>query len=244
MEFFFERFEILKILGAGATATVYLAWDRLLSRYVAIKAGKEKELLLREAECMASLHGVYFPAIYDCVESRRQVYLVMEYVEGENLLQRKERIGKYTETEVVAIALQVAEAMAELHTGKKPKVYGDIKPENIMMQPDGKIKVVDFGTVLATGSSQEASVHVRGGTLTFAAPEQWKEPPDIRNDIYGLGMLMQNLLSNDGELCCTPHVRSIIERCTQKQKKKRFRDMEEVKIKLLTKNIKKVLTNI
>ena len=244
MEFFFERFEILKVLGVGATATVHLAWDRCLSRLVAVKAGEEKELLLREAECMASLCGTYLPAIYDCMESCRQVYLVMEYVEGENLLQRKERIGRYTEEEVLAIALQVAEAMTELHEGKQPKVYGDIKPENIVMQPDGKIRVVDFGTVLAAGSSKDDKVQVRGGTLTFAAPEQWKEPPDIRNDIYGLGMLMQNLLSHEGKLCCSAHVRSIIERCTQKAKEKRFRDMEEVKIKFLTKNVKNVLTNI
>jgi len=244
VEFFFERYEVLKILGEGATATVYLAWDRCLSRFVAIKAGKEKELLFREAECMASIHSTYFPVIHDCMESCRQVYLVMEYVEGENLLQRKGRIGRYTEAEVLSIALQVAEAMAELHKGKKPKVYGDIKPENTMMQPDGKIKVVDFGTVLTAGSCKEASDCVRGGTLTFAAPEQWKEPPDIRNDIYGLGMLMRNLLSHEGELCCSAHVRSIIERCTQKEKEKRFRDMEEVKIKFLTKNVKNVLTNI
>lgn len=244
MVYFFERFEILKVLGTGATATVYQAWDRRLSRFVAVKAGEEKELLVREAECMAALHSPYFPTIHDCMESRYRVCLVMEYVEGENLLQRKERIGRYTEEEVVTIALQVAEAMTELHQGKYPKVYGDIKPENIMMQPDGKIKVVDLGTVLEAGNRVDAPVHMRGGTPKFAAPEQWKEPPDIRNDIYGLGMLMQNLLSHDGELCCSSYILSIIERCTQKQKEKRFRDMEEIKIKFLTRNVKNMLTNI
>lgn len=231
-------------MGKGATAAVYLAWDKLLARLVAIKAGTNKELLLQEAKYQAMLYGKYFPALFDCMEVGRQICLIMEYVDGENLLQRKKRIDRYAEDEVLGIAGQVAEAIGELHNGKVPFVYGDIKPENIIMQKDGRIKVVDFGTVVPLGEGKGSPLHLRGGTPTFAAPEQWSEMPDIRNDIYGLGMLMRNLLSHEGELCCSLHVRSIIERCTQKDKERRFRNMEEVKIKFLTKNIKNVLTNI
>lgn len=230
MKSFFGRYDIIKILGEGATATVYLGWDRRLSRFVAIKAGADKELLLQEARYQAMIHGKYFPTLFDCVEVGRQICLIMEYVEGENLLQRKKRIGRYTEEEVLGIAGQVAEAMGELHGGKVPFVYGDIKPENIMMQKDGRIKVVDFGTVVPLKVGKDSPLNLRGGTPSFAAPEQWKEPPDIRNDIYGLGMLMQKMLSMDGELFCGAEVRRLIERCTQKQKEKRFSTMEQVRL--------------
>ncbi len=196
---------------------------------VAIKAGMDKKLLFQEAGWQAMLHSKYFPTLFDCMEVGRQICLIMEYVEGENLLQRKKRIGRYTEKEVVAIAMQVVEAIGELHGGKVPCVYGDIKPENILMQKNGRIKVVDLGSVVPLQTSGNSGLHFRGGTPAFAAPEQWKEPPDIRNDIYGLGILMQKMLSQGGKLSCNPHVLRIIERCTQKQKEKRFSTIEQLR---------------
>lgn len=217
-------------MGKGATAEVYLGWDKLLSRFVAIKVSANQELLLREAKYQAMLYGKYFPVLFDCMQVGRQTYLIMEYVEGENLLQRRSRIGRYTEKEVCSIGMQVAEAMKALHKGKIPFVYGDIKPENIIMQKDGRIKVVDFGALVPLGEGKGSLSKLRGGTPQYAAPEQWSQMPDIRNDIYGLGMLLREMLLQEGVLCCSEKMHRVIERCIQKQKEKRFTTMEQVQL--------------
>lgn len=231
MKCFFERYDVIKVLGVGATATVYLAWDGVLSRFVAVKCGTDKKLLLQEARWQSAVPCGYFPAIYDYVEIGVHICLIMENINGENLVQRKQRIGRFTEEEVVAIAMQVAEALKVLHSLKAVLVYSDIKPENIMIQAEGNVRIVDFGAVApegeGMGDSAKGEGNVRGGTLRFAAPEQWKELPDIRNDIYGLGCLMKELLMQGGKLCCSGKTRRIIERCMQKQKEGRFRDMEQ-----------------
>lgn len=227
---FGERYDMIKILGKGATATVYLAQDRHLDRFVAIKAGENKELLRKEAAYQAKLHGIFFPALFDCIEVSGQCFLVMEYIEGENLLQRKERIQRYTEEEVFRIIIQVTEAMEKIHNANTPCVYGDLKPENIMVQRDGRIKIVDFGTLVPLDATEGCSIKKRGGTPKFAAPEQWRDKPDVRNDIYGLGMLMREMMLQAGELCCSKEMSRIIERCVQKQKEKRFSTMEQVRL--------------
>lgn len=221
---------MIKILGKGATATVYLALDRHLDRFVAIKAGKNKELLWKEATYHARLQGIFFPALFDCIEVSGQCCLVMEYIEGENLLQRKERIQRYTEEEVIRVIIQIAEAMEKIHNANKPCVYGDLKPENVMVQRDGRIKIVDFGTLVPLYAAEGCGLKQRGGTPKFAAPEQWRDMPDIRNDIYGLGMLMREMVLQAGELCCSKEMSRIIERCMQMQKEKRFSTMEQVRL--------------
>ncbi len=242
MENFFERYEIIEIVGKGATATVYLAWDRRVFRFVAIKAGTDRELLLQEARYQATMNSKYFPVLFDCVEVGRQICLIMEYLEGENLMQRKKRIGRYGEAEAISIAGQVAEAMGEIHNGAKSFIYGDIKPENIIMQKDGNVKVVDFGAMVPLEPCKTNLLQVRGGTPAFAAPEQWSGIPDIRNDIYGLGMLMRDMLSQDGKLHCGQNVSRLIERCIQKQKEKRFESMVQF-LDLCAKNAKNKILN-
>lgn len=222
-----KRYEIIKELGCGATSRVYLAWDALLCRKAAIKVGRNRKLLLKEARCMSCFCQPCFPVLYDYAEEREDFFLVMEYVEGENLRERFGRIGRYTEEEVAQIACQTARALHFLHTGTTPYVYGDIKPENIMMQADGIIKLVDFGTLcpLAGAAGKEK---LRGGTPMYAPPEMWQGRPDVRSDIYALGRLMLFLLQTDGRQLIGPGMERVIERCTQKRKEHRYRSMEEI----------------
>lgn len=223
----FNRYELVKELGNGATSHVYLAWDRLLFRKTAVKVGNNEELLLKEARCLSEFVKPCFPVLYDYAKEGESIYLFMEYVEGENLQERFTRIGRYTEKEVLHIACQAAQAIQFLHTGKTPYVYGDIKLENIMVQKDGCIKLVDFGALCPLTESAGAGT-LRGGTPEYAPPDMWQGYPDIRSDIYALGKLMLILLQISGMQNMGAKAERIIERCTQKQKEYRYQSMGQV----------------
>lgn len=224
MEKLWERYEILDKLGEGVTAQVYLVQDTLLDRKAAIKVRIGKELLLWEAKCLALFAGEFFPALYDYREEAEGCALIMEYIAGENLAQRWKRIEHYTEGEVLRIACMVAAAVDRLHRGKCPCLYGDIKPENIMMQPDGRIRLIDLGTVCPLSDAGET---LRGGTPLYAPPDMWQGKPDSRSDIYSLGRLMEELLEIKKGRKVSYDVRRLIERCTPRQKEKRYGSMQE-----------------
>ncbi|MCH5275968.1 MAG: serine/threonine protein kinase [Lachnospiraceae bacterium] len=222
-----ERFEIKRLLGSGATAQVYLAYDRLLKRKLAIKWGREKVFLRQEAELLAGFSTPFFPMLYDYTEWEGAGLLFMEYIEGENLLERKTRIDCFTEEEALGIAVKTAKALACLHTCRTPYVYGDLKPENIMIRADGSLKLIDFGAAVSLG--REEGSHIgerRGGTPFYAPPEQWRGRPDVRNDIYGLGRLLQDMLKMGRGGILSQGSRRLIERCVQKQPEKRYASVE------------------
>ncbi len=150
MNHMLERYEIIKEIGKGATARVYLAEDRLIVRKVAIKQGIHKELLMNEAKFQSNHSTGFSPILYDYREGERSVCLIMEFIEGENLKERFMRIGRYTQEEVLQIACMTAKAIDSIHTKEPSYVYGDIKPENIMIQPNGRVRAArqpnDWGT--------------------------------------------------------------------------------------------------
>lgn len=234
-----ERYQRVKKLGEGATAEVFLVWDELLHRNMAVKCGREKSLLLAEANVLARISHRAFPVLYDYRESEEESFLFLEYIEGENLRERRERIGRYTQQEVLRIVCRVAEAVLFLHESSPGFLYGDIKPENILMQPDGAVRLVDLGTAVplqeetkgiekqAGGVALPGDRRLRGGTLKFAPPENWQGRPDVRSDIYALGRLMQTLLDEDGREGGSAAVRRIVERCTQKNPNGRYKSMRE-----------------
>lgn len=222
-----ERFEIMKLLGSGATARVYLAYDRLLKRKLALKLGREKSLLKREAELLAGFSTPFFPSLYDYTEDEELGLLFMEYIEGENLAERKKRIDCFTEEEALEIAVKIAKALICLHTGKPPYVYGDLKPENIMISVNGSFKLIDFGSAVPLGREGKGSEgEKRGGTPIYAPPEQWTGRPDVRNDIYAMGRLLQDMLKMGRGGILGRGSRRLIERCVQKQPEKRYASME------------------
>ncbi|MCH5271809.1 MAG: serine/threonine protein kinase [Lachnospiraceae bacterium] len=222
-----ERYEILKLLGSGTTAQVYLIFDKILGRKLALKRGAEKSLLRQEAGILAGFTTSFFPVLYDYTERDGMALLFMEYIEGENLSERKKRIGYYTEEEALGIAVNIARALVCLHTSKKPYVYGDIKPENIMIPVDGSVKLIDFGAAVLLGREGDCGVEEkRGGTPLYAPPEQWTGRPDVRNDIYALGRLLQDMLKMGRGGILSQGSRRLIERCVQKQPEKRYPSAE------------------
>lgn len=222
-----ERYEILRLLGSGTTAQVYLIYDKILGRKLALKRGAEKLVLKREAGILAGFSTPYFPILYDYAEQEEDALLFMEYVEGENLSQRKKRIDCFTEEEALGIAVNIARALVCLHTSKKPYVYGDLKPENVIMLADSSVKLIDFGAAVLFGREKDYAVkEKRGGTPLYAPPEQWTGRPDVRNDIYALGRLLQDMLKMGRGGILSQGSRRLIERCVQKQPEKRYASAE------------------
>lgn len=226
------RYRLVKKIGKGATAEVFLAEDTLLGRRIAVKCGRNREILLREARLQAALTGSAFPCLYGYEELDGLCLLFMEYIEGENLTRRRERIGSYRGGEVLRIAGLTAEALLALHEAEHPCVYGDMKPEHILLKPDGSVRMVDLGAAAAlkqgsaSNPGDQGSRALRGGTPRYAPPETWTASPDVRNDIFALGRLMQELLSENG-IPDIPGYRSLVERCVQKNPEARFRSLRE-----------------
>ncbi|HSK42687.1 MAG TPA: serine/threonine-protein kinase [Candidatus Binatia bacterium] len=197
------RFVIRKPLGVGGMGQVYLAEDTTLQRVVAIKRmapglqenDRDRKRLLKEAQRASALNHPNIASIYDVIEDRDELLLVMEYVEGTTL-----RAATEQRPDIPAflnIAIQCADGLAAAH--QKDIVHGDIKPENLMLTPAGRVKILDFGvarraTIAAGSDSPTASLATMTGSLSgtpaYMAPEVLTQKPyDGRADIFSLGLV-------------------------------------------------------
>lgn len=194
-----ERYKIINRIGTGGMADVYKAVDGKLNRYVAIKVLKrefrEDETFVRkfrtEAQSAAGLLQPNIVNIYDVGEDRGLYYIVMEYVDGITLKEYIAKKGKLTPKEVISIAVQVCAAMEVAH--ERGIIHRDIKPQNIMISKDGKVKVTDFGIAKST-SSNTISTNMMG-SVHYTSPEQARGGfSDTKSDIYSLGISMYEMI--------------------------------------------------
>ncbi len=197
-----DRYEIREEIGKGGMAQVYKAWCNLLNRYVAIKVLKEefrddKEFVHRfnvEAQAAACISNPHVVSIYDVGYQDGFYYIVMEYIEGVILKEYIAKKGSLPWREAASIAAQICEGLAAAH--KANVVHRDIKPQNIIMTPEGILKVTDFG--IARASSQ-ATTTMGGhaiGTVHYISPEQARGGyTDQRTDIYSLGVVLYEMLT-------------------------------------------------
>ena len=197
-----DRYQIIKTLGEGGMANVYLAHDEILDRNVAVKvlrgdlANDEKFVrrFQREALSASSLSHPNIVEMYDVGEDDGGYYIVMEYVDGKTLKQVLKQRGKLSVTEVVDIMLQVTDGMAHAHDAYI--IHRDIKPQNIMILPNGVIKITDFGVATALNSTQLTQTNSVMGTVHYLPPEQANgKGSTIRSDIYSMGIMMYELLT-------------------------------------------------
>ena len=185
---------------------VYLAEDAGLKRQVALKRiapafrtdAKSRQRLWKEAECASRLHDPHIAAVYDVIEEGDEVFVVMEYVEGETLRGRLSRA--LTIDEFLAIATQCASALSAAH--QAGLLHRDIKPENIMLTPSGEIKTLDFGLALELPDPDAATIQETlerasfTGTLLYMAPESLQQKrADARADIFSLGVVFYEALA-------------------------------------------------
>lgn len=197
-----DRYEIIKTIGEGGMANVYLAKDTILDRDVAIKvlrgdlASDEKFVrrFQREALSASSLSHPNIVEIYDVGEDDGNYYIVMEYVPGKNLKQVLKKRGNLTVSEVIDIMLQITSAMGLAHDSLI--IHRDLKPQNILIMDDGGVKITDFGIAMALNATQLTQTNSAMGSVHYFPPEQASgKGSTLKSDVYSLGIMMYELLT-------------------------------------------------
>ncbi len=253
-----ERYEILELIGSGGMSDVYKAKCHKLNRYVAIKVLKEEfssdegfvSKFKMEAQAAACLSHPNIVSIYDVVDEGKLHYIVMELIEGITLKSYIAQKRRLDVKEAVSISIQVAQGIAAAHS--RNIVHRDIKPQNIIISKDGKVKVADFGIARAA-TSQTITVSAVG-SVHYISPEQARGGySDARSDIYSFGITMYEMVTGrvpfEGDNTVTvalahleepitrpsvynPQIpvslENIILKCTEKKPEHRYRSVEEV----------------
>jgi serine/threonine-protein kinase len=194
-----SHYKILEKLGEGGMGVVYKATDTRLDRLVALKflparvsaASSELERFTQEARAAAALNHATICTVHDIEEANGQHFIVMEFVEGQTLQQKE--FPMPTE-QVIDVASQVAEGLQAAH--KKGIVHRDIKSSNIMLTPEGQVKIMDFGLAKSAAASMVTKTGTTIGTVPFMSPEQARgEKVDHRTDIWSFGVVMYSMIA-------------------------------------------------
>lgn len=197
-----DRYEIIRSIGEGGMANVYLGYDTILDRNVAIKvlrgdlSNDEKFVrrFQREALSASSLAHPNIVEMYDVGEDNGLYYIVMEYIEGKTLKQLLKKRGTLALSEAIDIMLQLTDGMAHAHDSYI--IHRDLKPQNIMIKDDGQIKITDFGIAMALNSTQLTQTNSVMGSVHYLPPEQASgKGCTIKSDIYSMGIIFYELLS-------------------------------------------------
>jgi len=199
-----DKYEVLTFIGKGGMSKVYLAKDLRLNKQWAIKEIEKKgkksgyiiESALAEANLIKRLDHPMLPRIVDIIDSENEIYIVMDYIEGEPLNKIIEKNGPQPQFAVIEWAKQLCQVLEYLHTRKPPIVYRDMKPGNIMLKPEGNIKLIDFGIAREYKEESDSDTTCLG-TKGYAAPEQFggKGQTDARTDVYCLGVTIYHLVT-------------------------------------------------
>ena len=247
------KYEILTLIGQGGMSRVYLARDKRLNKQWAVKEiqkrarDKNNEIVIQsaiaEANMIKQLDHTAIVRIVDIIETPDVIYIVEDYIEGEPLSIILENNGAQPQELVIEWAMQICEALEYLHTRKPPIIYRDMKPANVMLKPDGNIKIIDFG-IAREYKDQSLADTVSLGTKGYAAPEQFggKGQTDARTDVYCLGVTLYHLVTghNPSEPpyeiypirhwnpLLDPGLEAVIEKCTQLNPNDRYQSCAEL----------------
>ena len=221
-----ERYEILEILGEGGMAFVYKARDMQLERFVAIKTLKPNyvnqetfvDRFKREAKTAANLNHPNIVQIFDW-GIEKEPYFVMEYIEGNTLTSIIAKNRTISLSDILFIGAQVSNGLHAAH--QKGLVHRDIKPGNIMITPDGKVKVTDFGIVSL--QNEESDITKTGsilGTASYISPEQAQgKPVSIESDLYSLGTVLYELITGKAPFSGDSPISTATKHLTEKPEK-------------------------
>lgn len=199
------KYKILNKIGQGGMSVVYLAMNERANKQWAIKEVRKdgvkdydvvKQGLIAETDILKRLNHPHLPSIIDVIDREDTFLIVMDYIEGKALDYWLKKEGAQPQEKVVEWAKQICDVLGYLHSRKPPIIYRDLKPANVMLKPDGKIMIIDFGTAR---EFKETSIEDTSclGTQGYAAPEQYggHGQTDARTDIYTLGATMYHLLT-------------------------------------------------
>lgn len=241
------------MIGQGGMSKVYLAMDRRLNKQWAIKEVTKNDRdrnnihvvqsAMAEANMLKRLDHPSLPRIVDIIEDESKIYVVMDYVEGESLDKILNMSGPQSQDQVIDWACQLCAVLHYLHSCNPPIIYRDMKPANIVLQPSGNIKLLDFG-IAREYKEQKIEDTVSLGTKGYASPEQFggKGQTDARTDIYCLGVTLYHLVT--GHNPCEPPYEiypirhwdpnlsggfeRIIQKCTQLNPEDRYQTCAEL----------------
>ena len=251
------KYEILKEIGRGGMSIVYLARDNRLNKQWAIKeikndGSKSIQTLLkgleREANILRDVDHPVLPRIVDIINSRGTIYVVMDFIEGTNLADVLKEEGAQPQEDVIEWGKELASALDYLHSMDPPIIYRDMKPANVMLRPEGDVKLIDFGTAKEYTVESNADTTALG-TRGYAAPEQFGDAQgrgiyktDARTDIYNLGATMYHMVTGMNP-CEPPYeikpirqwnpslsagLEQIILKCTQPNPEDRYQSCSEL----------------
>jgi serine/threonine protein kinase len=198
------RYRLESKLGSGGMSTVYLALDEVLDRPVAIKLlhreiseeADQLERFRREARAAARLSHPNLVGVIDAGEDDGRPYIVFEYIEGRTLKRRIQEEGRLPVDEAVAYAIEIGRGLTAAHARKL--VHRDVKPQNVLIDPDGRAKVTDFGIARSLESKGLTATGRVLGTTDYVSPEQaMGEDVDERSDVYSLGVVLYEMLAGD-----------------------------------------------
>ena len=252
------RYRLESKLGSGGMSTVYLARDETLERWVAVKVLHREisdqpdqiERFRREARAVAQVSHPNVVAVIDAGEDGGRPYIVFEYVEGETLKQRLDRMGRLPLDEAAAYAIEVGRGLGAAH--QRRLVHRDVKPQNVLVDAEGRAKVTDFGIARELEQDGLTKTGRVLGTTDYVSPEQaLGHPVDARSDIYSLGVLLYEMLTGEvpfkaetlvgvamkhvneklpdvqaGRPEVSSALAAVVERASEKEAKKRYPDMQ------------------
>jgi eukaryotic-like serine/threonine-protein kinase len=255
-----DRFRLDERIGAGGMSSVYRAFDPTLERWVAIKLmhadistdPDQLERFRREARAVASLSHPHIVTVIDAGEDEGAPYIVFEYVQGETLKDRIRRVGRLPVPEAVAYAIEIGRALSCAHAHRL--VHRDVKPQNVLIDPDGRAKVTDFGIARSLEAKGLTATGRVLGTTDYVSPEQaLGHQVTGQSDIYSLGIVLYEMLTGDTPFIADTqvavamkHVKeplpdvqrrrpevsaalaAIVERSTAKETRNRYRTVDEM----------------
>lgn len=250
------RYRILTQIGKGGMSTVYLALDTSLNKQWAVKEIKQvtdpvkRDMIIKsitvEANMIKRFDHPSIPRIVDLIDDHGILYVIMDYVEGRTLADILKSEGPQPEDRVVDWGVQLCDALDYLHRRQPPVIYRDMKPSNVMVTPDGAIKLIDFGIAIEMGSDEDRGSLIGDdrqlGTPGYGAPEQFAESGhvDERTDVYALGATLYNLLTGvhprSGAFkpirqlvpSLSPGLESVVATATKTKPDDRFQDCAEM----------------
>ncbi len=244
------KYEILKKIGQGGMSVVYLAMNIKLNKQWAVKEVQKNGFdqveqsetvhkLIGEAEMMKKLDHHALPTIVDIIDKENFIYIVMDYIEGQSLDKILKEYGPQPEEVVIGWAKQLCDALSFLHAQKPPIVYRDMKPSNVMLKPEGNIKIIDFGIAREYKDDGQNDTTILG-TKGYAPPEQYNAQSEPRSDIFALGMTMHHLLTGvDPKRSeykqvrawnsnCSEGIEAIIDKCVQPAIENRYQNCADL----------------
>ena len=227
-------YEVLGWLGEGAFSRVLLVRERTnlsaqslnSSRAIACKICRQSKLGLQEGRLLQRMDHPLFPLFFGMWEESEMIFLLMEAVFGSSLDVLLKRRGAFTERQTARIGMELAAGLKYLHELPEPVLFRDVKPANILIRQDGRIKLLDLGCACRLGER----VHNMAGTPGYGAPEQLETGHMLTAacDVYGLGRTLQEAVGQD----CNKSLARVLDACTRTKEETRLQDMREVLVQL------------